>query len=160
MGMGLIYLEGAPWSVLPEGVHELSLTEFITLFVTNPIRRKQFSGLINALKNLKCAGCSKVYIDGSFVTGKPEPGDYDACWDPSGVDPNKLDPVFLDFSDSRKKQKQKYYGEFIPSSFTESATGRSFVEFFQVEKFTGERKGIVVIDLEAENLEALEEKWR
>ena len=94
------------------------------------------------------------------MTGKPEPGDYDACWDPTDVNPHELDPVFLDFNDSRKKQKQKYYGEFFPSSFTEGATGKSFVEFFQVERFTGEMKGIVIIDLREEDLEELEEEWR
>jgi hypothetical protein len=146
--------------VLPEGIHKLSFTEFTALFVTNPTRRQQFRGLLRALQNLKHAGCSIVYIDGSYVTGKPEPGDYDACWDPTDVNQHELDPVFLDFSESRKKQKQKYYGEFIPSTFTESATGRSFFEFFQVEKFTGEKKGIVVIDLEEEDLEVLEEEWR
>lgn len=157
----MVHIEGAPWKVLPEGIYKLSVKEFIAFFVYNPTRRKQFTGLLKALSNLKRAGCTTVYIDGSFVTGKPEPGDYDACWDPSGVDPNKLDPVFLEFSEGRKNQKKKYFGEFFPSiAKAERATERTFVEFFQVEKFTGERKGIVVIDLEAENLEALEEEWR
>jgi len=44
------------------------------------------------------AGCRRVYLDGSFVTSKPEPGDYDACWDIAGVDVEVPDSVFLDFS--------------------------------------------------------------
>src|SRR5579864_7933526 len=43
------------------------------------------------------AGCSRVYIDGSFVTVKREPGDYDACWDIDGVNVEALGSVFLDF---------------------------------------------------------------
>ena len=46
-----------------------------------------------ALEVLHRAGCSKVYIDGSFVTVKLEPGDYDACWDIDGVNVEALDSV-------------------------------------------------------------------
>jgi hypothetical protein len=87
-----------------------------------------------------------VYLDGSFVTGKPEPGDFDVCWDPTGVDPSRLDPVLLDFSDGRKAQQEKYCGEFFPSSAR--ADGRlTFVDFFQVDKLSGEAKGIARIRL-------------
>ena len=36
-----------------------------------------------------------VYVDGSFVTEKETPGDFDACWEMDGIDPIKLDPIFL-----------------------------------------------------------------
>jgi hypothetical protein len=39
-----------------------------------------------ALNDLRDAGCKRVYLNGSFVTSKDEPGDFDACWDPTGVD--------------------------------------------------------------------------
>ena len=48
-----------------------------------------------------------MYIDGSFVTVKREPGDYDACWDIDGVNAEALDLVFLDFSGRRAAQKGK-----------------------------------------------------
>lgn len=67
-----------------------------------------------ALAALNRAGCSRVYIDGSFVTVKREPGDYDACWDIDGVNVEALDSVFLDFSKGRAAQKRKYFGEFSP----------------------------------------------
>ena len=38
------------------------------------------AGLGAALENLKNAGCGTVYINGSFVTNKVVPNDYDACW--------------------------------------------------------------------------------
>lgn len=96
------------------------------------------------------AGCPTVYLDGSYVTGKPKPGDFDACWDPTGVDPGKLDPVFLQFANGRAEQKVAFKGEFFPSSMMCVDVGRAFVDFFQLDRFTGKQKGIVSISLSAD----------
>ena len=95
---------------------------------------------------------SQRNVDGSFVTEKREPGDYDACWDIEGVDVEILDAVFLDFSDGRRAQKRKYFGEFFPAQMPEGATGKLFLEFFQTDKETGKPKGIVGLNLEKEDL--------
>lgn len=84
-------------------------------------------------------------MNGSFVTAKDEPGDFDACWDTTDVDLDALDPVFFDLSDSRKAQKDRFGGELFPN-VVESQSGLSFAQFFQNERDTG-RKGIVVIHL-------------
>ena len=68
------------------------------------------TGLKDVMTNLKDAGCRTVYIDGSFVTGKEIPGDFDACWEEEGVDPIILDPVLLTFDAGRATQKAKYHG--------------------------------------------------
>ncbi|MFN7937099.1 MAG: hypothetical protein U0R19_27495 [Bryobacteraceae bacterium] len=81
------------------------------------------------------------------MTTKPHPGDFDACWDIQGVDEDALEPVFWDFSDGRAAQKRRFGGEFFPAQLPEGATGRAFVEFFQVNKRTGAAKGIVAIRL-------------
>lgn len=114
-------------------------------YATNQQRRRLFDGLIVGAARLKAAGCAAIYLDGSFVTGKPKPGDFDACWDPTGVDPAKLDPVFRDFSNGRAAQKAAFNGEFFPSSATEAASGKAFFEFFQVDRFSGGPKGILTI---------------
>ncbi|MCY4005877.1 MAG: hypothetical protein OXE84_03475 [Rhodobacteraceae bacterium] len=116
-------------------------------FASNPCRRRLFGGLKKASENLAISGCHWLYLDGSFVTGKPKPNDFDACWDPVGVDPQKLDPVFLDFHNRRAAQKAKFLGEFFPSTRKANAHMSNFIDFFQVEKFTGQSKGIVLIDL-------------
>lgn len=104
-------------------------------------------GLRAALVNLREAGCRTVWLDGSFVTAKDVPGDYDACWDESGVDAAAIDPVLLTFDPGRKTQKAKYMGELFPASISASADGLSFLEFFQTDRETGKRKGIIAIDL-------------
>ena len=52
-----------------------------------------------------------------------------------------------DFSQGRAEQKRRFLGEFFPAQLPEGATGRAFVEFFQVNKLTGEPKGVVAIRL-------------
>lgn len=160
MALSLVDKDGAPWPVLPPGLHSSTLKDFAATFATNPTRRRQFRGLLLALSLLKAAGCARVYIDGSYITGKPEPGDFDACWDHTGVDPSRLDPVFLDFSNGRQNQKSRFDGEFFPSAAQADPAGRAFVDFFQVEKHSGTRKGIVVIDLGSEDIDDLMEVWK
>ncbi len=142
-----IDLPGAPWPVLPVGIHEADLSEVQNVLTSNGWRRGLFDGLVKACGDLAAAGCGRLYLDGSFVTDKPQPGDYDACWHPYGVIRTQLDPVFSDFTNGRAAQKAKYGGEFFPSTTKAGARGRTFVEFFQMEKFSGLQKGILLIDL-------------
>lgn len=148
----LIDLSGSPWNVLPPGVHVAALAEIEATFATNFRRRALFAGLLTAASLLRDAGCGTIYLDGSFVTGKPRPNDYDACWDPAGVDPKRLNPVFGDFKNERKAQKAAFKGEFFPSTWQESASRRSFIQFFQVDRYTGAAKGILSIPLGADPL--------
>ncbi len=122
-------------------------------FGATALRRRLLDGLEAALASLKSGGCRRVYLDGSFVTDKEvalgsPPNDYGGCWDISGVDPAKLDPVLLDFSRGRAAQKAKFFGELFPAQTPEGVTGRTFLEFFQINKQTGKPKGIIAIDLE------------
>jgi hypothetical protein len=133
--------------LLPEGIIEANWEEIVNRFGFNQHRITLLKGLKAALQNLKLAGCEAVYLDGSFVTNKEFPNDYDACWDTSNVDPNKLDPVFLNFSNRRFAQKLKYQGEFFPSSFIANPKGDVYIDFFQTDKNSGEKKGIVLIKL-------------
>lgn len=146
----LITQPNSPWKILPPGIHVASLSDVEATFAYNTKRRQLYLGLMDASHSLYSAGCKTVYIDGSFVTGKPIPGDFDACWDPTGVDVNKLDPVFLDFADGRRNQKLRFMGELFPfNAYAEP--GRIFLDFFQVEKHSGGKKGVVAIDLTKES---------
>jgi RNAse (barnase) inhibitor barstar len=136
---------------LPAGIHWAEgLTEVIDKFGYTEHRRRLLAGLSLALDNLRAAGCGTVYLNGSFVTSKEHPEDYDACWDVVGVDVARLDPIFFDFKDFRAAQaaqKAKYLGEFFPAQLQEGFNRVSFMEFFQTDKNTGARKGIVALDL-------------
>ncbi len=133
---------------LPEGIHEANWDEFSKKFGINFYRKKLINGLKEALYNLKKAGCKRVFIDGSFVTSKHRPNDYDGCWDPEGVDPELLDPVLLDFKNGRAAQKTKYRGELFLSTQSTQDTGETFLDFFQGDPENNTRKGIVAFNLE------------
>lgn len=134
----------APWPVLPPGIHTATMFEIEERFATTPHRKSLFKGFERAVAALRLAGCQTIYLDGSFVTGKPHPGDYDGCWDVTGVDVNLLDPVLLNFENKREAQKLKYHGELFIARMPGSA-GMTFLELFQNEKFSAQKKGIIQI---------------
>ena len=135
---------GGPRKVLPPGIHAATLEEVEKRFAMSDHRKYLFAGLKKGVFALRKAGCRKILLDGSFITEKPIPADFDVCWEPVGVNPIKLDPVFLDFSDGRKKQKERFHGEFFPTNLL--ADGRHFfLDFFQIDKYTGNAKGIICI---------------
>ncbi|GGC42378.1 hypothetical protein GCM10011386_38220 [Parapedobacter defluvii] len=136
-GSGLI------WPVLPPGIWDASILDIERRFAINERRIYLFDGLKAALQNLFEAGSPQVFLDGSYVTEKPLPNDYELCWDTDNVDPNILDPVFLTFEHGRKEQKEKYFGEFFPTLMIEGNSGKPFLDFFQIDKISGMRKGIV-----------------
>jgi hypothetical protein len=147
----LVSIPGTPWDVLPPGVHAATFAEIETTFAYNAPRRALFTGLIDASVVLAQCGCRCVFLDGSYVSAKPIPGDYDACWDPDGIDFDKLDPVFEDFDNGRANQKARYGGEFFPSTLIETGLGGAFKDFFQIDRFTGKKKGILSISLSSDD---------
>jgi hypothetical protein len=62
---------------LPPGEHTVTWEEVVDRFGWNRRRRQLLDGLAEALALLADAGCTRVWINGSFVTAKEEPGDFD-----------------------------------------------------------------------------------
>lgn len=132
---------------LPPGIHSASWEEFNQRFGTSERRRDMIAGLKLALTSLQAAGCKVAYIDGSFVTAKNDPADFDACWDAKGVDILALDPILLDFSPNRPYlQKAKYLGEFLPAQMRIFKGGPFVLDFFQLDVHNN-AKGIILLDL-------------
>lgn len=105
-------------------------------------------GPLRAVTNLRDAGAVNLWLDGSFVTDKRNPNDFDGVWDPSRIDLRRVDSVLVDLADlrcGRLKQKAKYHGELLVSAI-ESRTGLPFEQFFQ-QTPDGDIKGIVLLDL-------------
>ena len=137
---------------LPPGIHFAEWGEFVLRYSGTARRRRLLVGLRQALVALVSAGCGLAYIDGSFVTIKEEPGDFDACWSVQDVDGDLLDPVFLEFDNGRAAQKALFGGELFPAELPEGASGKVFLDFFQTDRETGNRKGIVAIALDIAEL--------
>ena len=135
--------------LLPEGIHWATWAEVEERFATNGWRRTLTGGARRAAENLKASGCRTLYLDGSYVTDKARPSDFDGCWDATGVSGEFLDPVLLSFGNRRAAQKAKYHGELFPSAAVADGQGTTCLDFFQRDKQTGKPKGIAAIDLEA-----------
>ncbi|GAB1537709.1 hypothetical protein NUACC21_03620 [Scytonema sp. NUACC21] len=136
---------------LPPGIHWAEWEEFKEIFGTSLTRQRMVDGLELAMTQLKAAGCRTIYIDGSFVTNKQKPGDFDACWEDNGVDINYLEsiaPVLFNFALRRAEQKIKYKGEIFPSSYPANDSGTAYIDFFQFDTRTNTHKGIIAIDLQ------------
>lgn len=142
------------WNVvngnLPEGEHTGTWDEVQRQFGFTARPRLLLQGLQEGLDILSRCGCSTAWLDGSFVADKPDPGDFDCCWDYSGVDIAALKqdhPEFFDFRHLRRAQKERFGGEFFLAHIPADLSGTAFLDFFQIDKYTGERKGIVRLDL-------------
>ena len=130
---------------LPLGIHQAAWDEVADRFGGNSHRRRLIAGLLAACRNLASARCSFVLLNGSFVSAKALPDDYNGAWETTGVDPDRLDSVLLDFSNGRAAMKSKYFGDlFTAASFAQP--GVLYRDFFQSDR-NGVPKGIVQIDL-------------
>jgi hypothetical protein len=131
---------------LPPGrPYQATWQEFTARFGTTGKRKVLMGGLRTALLALKAAGCRIVYVDGSFVTSKPEPCDWDACWEMDGVNFNLLDDLIVDEEFTLVERKRRYLGDLFLQA--PRLPGRNFVSFFQKDR-DGTRKGIVKINLD------------
>ena len=132
-------------NLLP-GIHIATWDELAERFGASPHRKLLLTGLPAMLTSLKDAGCRRVYIDGSLVTAKEHPADFDGCWGVDGVDADKLDPVLLQFANRRAAQKAKYHGELFVANAAADPAGIRFIDFFQRDH-DGQPKGIIALDL-------------
>lgn len=133
--------------LLPPGIHYASWAAFTDRFAGTSAREWLLEGLYMAVVEFLAAGCKTLYVDGSFVSSKPIPNDYDACWDPDEVDLDRLDPVLLLAEMDQPTQKAKYRGEFwIADAPTRTAVS-PHLALFQNDRQTGQAKGIIALDL-------------
>lgn len=135
------------FGTLPVGVHVATWNEIEVTFGNSPKRKTLLEGLKRACLALRAAGVAHLYLDGSFVTAKRNPGDWDACYSGVGVDSSKMDSVLLDFTNERAAQKAKYLGEAFVAEMAATTLGQPYLDFFQTERNTGRKKGIVCVDL-------------
>lgn len=84
---------------LPPGDYEASLIEITNKLGFSPRRRWLLKGLREALRAFRGAGIQEIYIDGSFCSEKPDPGDIDGYWvEPDHDVYERLDPYWTDFN--------------------------------------------------------------
>lgn len=122
---------------LPPGVHVAQWEEIHDKFGGNEWRSDLLDKVEGVARELQRAGCRHVWLDGSLVTEKEFPRDFDLCYDVATTDLDLIDPALLD----RGAAKQIYGGDILPTHPL-----LSFLDFFQTDR-DGHAKGIVEIDL-------------
>lgn len=136
---------------LPEGKHDCTLEELKSRFVYNKKRAEIFDGLMKLIEVLKAVSCGTIYVDGSFVTEKSRPGDVDVCWqEGTGTDLEyeyRNAPILNPSPANRKIHKDFFKADIFPANVMEMGSKKYFLDFFQMDKDTGAKKGILKIDI-------------
>lgn len=96
---------------LPPGIHVANVAEIRSRFVYNAKRKALFVQLQKVLSILKTSNCLEAYLNGSYITNKKEPGDYDLCWEPTGIKATRDIRKLLKSPDTLK---QKFLGDISP----------------------------------------------
>jgi uncharacterized protein DUF6932 len=132
---------------LPEGLHEASEDEVIARFGQSTSHRAYLMGRLRRwLELARAVGARRFFIDGSFVTGKAEPGDVDAVvWLPSSfrdqVSAGRSEAIELQTMVSTREPKELF-------SAYSSEMWDGWVEFFsQTREADARRKGVVEVAL-------------
>lgn len=131
---------------LPPGIHYATWEEIFDCFGKTEYRRTLLNGMLSAFRALQHAGCTLIFLDGSFVTLEANPNDYDGCWEIEGVCLELLDPILLDFTNESKAQKKKFGGELYPM-LPASDDQPALFQVFQCSR-EGRPKGIVAMRLD------------
>lgn len=142
-----------PSGCLPPGIHVATWKAVASRFGGNAHRLYLLNGLALVIIELQRINCATLYLDGSFVTSKLLPNDFDACWFWDLADANaadKLDSLLLETtSEGRAKQKARYGGEVFLVHSHQAHKGQGVFALFQTDRETGTPKGIIALDLRA-----------
>lgn len=92
---------------LPPGIHTATIKEVAARFATNSHRGKLFNLLLEVLMILQRCNCPEVHLNGSYITTKEEPEDYDLCFESTGIEPT---PELYDFLAQKEEARKKRYG--------------------------------------------------
>ncbi len=135
---------------LMPGMFDGTLEEAKSIFCFNERRKWLFEGLELAVQDLKSIGCQRIYLDGSYVTKKLLPDDYDMCWDDNGINlvwVSQVCPSLTDAGRKMEKIKARYRGDVAPANnIADLKKGINFLGYFMEDR-QGRDKGIVRISL-------------
>jgi hypothetical protein len=129
---------------LPPGIHDATLAEVQTRFAYNDKRTKLLNALKRVISILIECKCQEVFLNGSFITNKEEPGDYDLCYEPTGIVATDNLQMFLK---TREARKEEYLGD-IFVRLPQPPYLADYVEMWQTDTRQDDiPKGIIRIDL-------------
>jgi len=138
---------------LPAGTHRATLHEIKERFGFTPRRRWLLKGIRAAVEAFWAAGVEEIFIDGSFCSERPDPGDVDGYWvEPDEGVYERIDRYWIDFElvlvpHTRKWKWRMWadYGvEFFIHPAMQAGPQMGFLEFFRRNR-DGQPRGIVQV---------------
>ncbi|HCC56929.1 MAG TPA: hypothetical protein DEQ47_06625 [Solibacterales bacterium] len=139
---------------LPPGDHRATLNEIAKQLGFSPRRRWLIGGLRKAVSAFRDAGIREIFIDGSFCSEKPDPGDIDGYWvEPDREVYDRLEPYWLDFELIRAPHARQLkwrmwadYGlEFFIHPTMRASADMGFPDFFRHDR-EGRPRGVIKIE--------------
>ena len=127
------------------------MAEITKRFGFTPRRRWLLRGLRKAVDAFRAAGIEEIFIDGSFCSAKPDPGDVDGYWvEPDAQVYDRIDPYWTDFEmvfvpHSRKRKWRMWadHGlEFFIHPVMRASVEAGFPEFFRHDR-DGRQQGVI-----------------
>jgi len=138
---------------LPPGNHQATLDQIAERLGFTPRRRWLLEGLSAAVKAFWAVGIQEIYLDGSFCTEKPDPGDVDGYWvEPDDGVYDRIDPYWIDFGLILIPQVRKWkwrmwadHGvEFFIHPVMQASPEMGFPEFFRQDR-DGQPRGVIQV---------------
>lgn len=132
--------------LLPSGSHEATLREIRRRFGTgNPTRARLMKGLEAVLRLARKIGASLLYLDGSFVTAKSQPGDWDAVLVLStGARLGLKEAIALA---DRPEVRKRYHGDLFTVMEEDTEVLAHYVEGVFAHDRNGRAKGLILLGL-------------
>jgi hypothetical protein len=137
---------------LPPGRHEATLEEIRRRFgAGSPVRTRLMKGLEAVLGMARKVGAILLYLDGSFVTDKKEPGDWDAVLVlPMGARIWSMEAIALA---DRPEVRKRFGGDLFTVMEEDTEVLAHYVERIFARDREGRAKGIVLLRLRRKELE-------
>ena len=144
---------------LPPGNHQATLEQIGRRLGFTPRRQWLLKGLRAAVEAFWAAGVQEIYIDGSFCTEKPDPGDVDGYWvEPDAGVYDRIDPYWIDFElvlvPHVRKWKWRMWAdhgvEFFIHPAMQASAELGFPDFFRQDR-DGQPQGLIQV-VKAETL--------
>lgn len=95
-----------PWDEngnLPPGVWTATIEEVEQRCATSDHRKRLFLAFKSVIEILQAANCPEVFLNGSYVTSAATPGDYDLCYESTGMQPDESWRELLAMSAEERK---------------------------------------------------------
>jgi len=131
---------------LPDGAHDATWQEVQTRFGSGAKRQSLCARMSQVLLTARRCGFREVFLFGSFISGKPDPGDIDLMWVYRSGSYEGMAPECQEIVNHEMMKARHGLDVFCCSD--DRATIEDLLSTWRVDRDRTKKRGIVRIDLE------------